>query len=69
MAAQTVNRRAGIEDSIMQGVDAARTAQSGVNLDEEMINMVAYQRAYQAATKIISTIDDMLTNVINLVGR
>jgi flagellar hook-associated protein FlgK len=28
---------------------------------------VSYQRAYQAATKVISTIDQMLTDVLNLV--
>jgi flagellar hook-associated protein 1 FlgK len=69
VAAQTANRRAGIQDTITQDIDAARTAQSGVNLDEEMTNLVSYQRAYQAATKVISTINEMLTDVLNLVGR
>jgi flagellar hook-associated protein 1 FlgK len=42
---------------------------SGVSLDEEMTNMLAYQRAYQAATKVVSTIDEMLDTLINRMGR
>ncbi len=38
---------------------------SGVNLDEETINLIAYQRAYQAAAKFISIIDSLLETLIN----
>ena len=69
VAAQTANRRAGIQDTLTQDADTARTAQSGVNLDEEMTNLVAFQRAYQAAAKVISTIDATLQDVLNMVGR
>jgi flagellar hook-associated protein 1 len=33
---------------------------SGVSLDEEAVNLMAYQRNYQAAAKVISTISEML---------
>ena len=69
VATQTVNTRAGIQQTITDGIDSARTAQSGVNLDEEMTSLVAYQRAYQAATKVINTVDEMLDSIINLGGR
>ncbi len=68
VAAQTVNRRAGIQQTITTDVDSARTAQSGVNLDEEMTNMISYQRAYEAASKIISVVDGMLDTLINRTG-
>lgn len=37
----------------------------GVNLDQEMTNMLQYQRAYEAAAKVVSTEDDMLNTLIN----
>jgi flagellar hook-associated protein 1 FlgK len=66
--AQTVNRRADIQDTITSQVDAARDGQSGVSLDEEMTNMLQFQRAYQAASKVLSVIDDTLNTLINGIG-
>jgi flagellar hook-associated protein 1 FlgK len=44
---------------------------SGVSLDEEAANMIRYQRAYQAAAKMITVIDQMIETLLNmgLVGR
>jgi flagellar hook-associated protein 1 FlgK len=50
----------------------AREAVSGVNLDEELTNLIESQRAYEAAARLITTIDEMLDVLINrtgLVGR
>jgi flagellar hook-associated protein 1 FlgK len=49
-------------------VDASRESTSGVNIDEEMTNMLQYQHGYAAAGKLVSTINDMLDTVINMVG-
>lgn len=38
---------------------------SAVNLDEEMIKMIQYQRAYQSAAKMISVADEMLQTLLN----
>ena len=46
--------------------------ESGVNLDEEMTNLLTYQRGYEAASRVLTTIDSMLDQLINrtgLVGR
>jgi flagellar hook-associated protein 1 FlgK len=70
--AQTTNRRADIQDAVTRQVDAAREATSGVNLDEEMANMVAYQHAYDAAARFMTAIDQTLDTLIHgtgLVGR
>jgi flagellar hook-associated protein 1 FlgK len=48
-------------------VDASRESVSGVNLDEEMTNMLQFQHGYQAAAKLVTTIDDMLDSIINMV--
>lgn len=45
---------------------------AGVSLDEETVYLLQYQRAYQAAARVMTTVDEMLEKVINgmgLVGR
>ena len=42
---------------------------SGVNLDEEASNMLRYQQAYLAASKVISIADGLFQNLLQLVGR
>ncbi|WP_338825207.1 Flagellar hook-associated protein 1 [Moorella humiferrea] len=41
---------------------------SGVSLDEEMANMLQYQRAYEASARVITTLDAMLDKIINGMG-
>jgi flagellar hook-associated protein 1 FlgK len=43
-----------------------RDAVSGVSLDEEMTDLVKFQRAFEASAKLIATIDDMLSTVVNM---
>lgn len=38
----------------------------GVNIDEEAIKMIAYQRAFQASARVISTISELLETLVNL---
>jgi flagellar hook-associated protein 1 FlgK len=64
--AQTVNRRAQAQQLISDDVTAAEQAESGVSLDEEMTNMLMFQRAYEAAAKVISTVDETLDTLINM---
>jgi flagellar hook-associated protein 1 FlgK len=42
---------------------------SGVSLDEEFSNMQKYQHAYQANARVLNTIDGMVDNLINKMGR
>jgi flagellar hook-associated protein 1 len=39
---------------------------SGVNLDEESINMIQYQRAYQASAKFIAVVAELLDTLVHL---
>jgi flagellar hook-associated protein 1 FlgK len=43
-----------------------RSSISGVSLDEEASNLIQYQRAYEAAARVVSTVNDILETVINL---
>lgn len=62
-------RNLGIQSVITGQVDAARESVAGVNLDEEMTNMLSFQHAYSAAGRLVSAIDEMLDILINRTGR
>jgi flagellar hook-associated protein 1 FlgK len=72
VAAQASSRRSDIQTNVTEQVDASRESVSGVNLDEEMTHLLTYQRGYEAASRVLTTIDSMLDQLINrtgLVGR
>jgi flagellar hook-associated protein 1 FlgK len=43
-----------------------RESVSGVSLDEEMTNLIKFQQAFQASARLVSTISEMLQEVVNL---
>jgi flagellar hook-associated protein 1 FlgK len=55
--------------SLVDAVEQRRQESGGVSLDEEMTNMVRFQRGYQAASRAFSTMDEMLDVLINRTGR
>jgi flagellar hook-associated protein 1 FlgK len=65
--ATTTSTKLAAQGVTSTNVDASREAVSGVNLDEEMTNMLQFQHGYQAAAKLVTTIDDMLDSIINMV--
>jgi flagellar hook-associated protein 1 FlgK len=70
--AGVTDRNLGIQQVITTQVDAARESVAGVNLDEEMSNMLSFQHAYSAAARLITAIDqtlDVLINQTGIVGR
>jgi flagellar hook-associated protein FlgK len=61
-------RNLDIQSVITTQVDAAREAVSGVNIDEEMTNMLQFQHAYAAAGRLVTAIDETLDVLINRTG-
>ena len=53
------------QQALTNQVDNAREQLAGVSLDEETVNMVQAQRAYEAAARVMSTIDEILDTLIN----
>ncbi len=53
-------------DVIMQTLDSERASISGVSLDEEAINMITFQRAFQGAARYVNMINELLDDVIAL---
>jgi flagellar hook-associated protein 1 FlgK len=68
VAAQAANRRHDVQADIAQRADAAVDSAGGVNTDEEMVNLLSYQRAYQAAARVTTAVDEMLDTLINRTG-
>ncbi|MFM9279936.1 flagellar hook-associated protein FlgK [Paenibacillus jiagnxiensis] len=50
-------------------VDLNRQSVSGVSLDEEMTNLIKFQHAYSAASRFMTTFDQLLDKLINSTGR
>jgi len=44
-----------------------RESISGVSIDEETVNLIKYQNAYQAAAKLINTADEMMETVLSMI--
>jgi flagellar hook-associated protein 1 FlgK len=53
---------------LLDSIDDRRQSTSGVSMDEEMTNLVRFQRGYQASARAMSTMDQMLDTLINRTG-
>jgi flagellar hook-associated protein 1 FlgK len=64
---QAANTRAESAMLVRESLDAQIQAVSGVSIDEESINMLSYQRQFQAAAKYIATIDETLQTLLTII--
>jgi len=61
----SVTKQAENRSTLVEQIDHLRSSVEGVSLDEEMTRMLTYQRSYQAAARLMTTLDDMLDRLIN----
>ena len=54
-----------VEVAFVDDFDRRRQEVSGVNLDEEVTNLVQFQRAFEASARTLATVDRMLDTLIN----
>ena len=54
--------------AIMKDLRDTRSSISGVNIDEEIAQMIKFQHGYSAAARFITTVDQMLDTIINRMG-
>jgi flagellar hook-associated protein 1 len=52
--------------SLLNSLSQVRDSVSGVNLDEELAEMMKVQHAYEAAAKVISVVDQMMQTLLNM---
>ena len=51
---------------MLQQYREIRGSISSVNMDEELTDMVQYQKAYEASAKFLGTVDEMMDTVIKM---
>jgi flagellar hook-associated protein 1 FlgK len=67
-AVTSANQTATVQASVATSLDAQQQSVSGVSIDEETVNLLTFQRAYQASSRVLTTIDSMLDQLINHTG-
>ncbi len=65
-ASSNATAEQGASDLVLRQLKNQRSSVSGVSLDEEAANMMRYQQAYSASAQVISTINRMMEDVINM---
>ncbi len=66
-----VETRNAIDQSAMRAnslahIEMMKDSQAGVSIDEEMTNLIQYQRAYQASSRVLSVVDEVIGTLLDL---
>ena len=64
----TAQKMAYSQKTIIDNLEDRRQSISGVSLDEEMVQMMTFQHAYAAASRVLTAIDESLDVLINRTG-
>lgn len=65
---QSGQSTASISSAVAQQAETQRTAQSGVNLDEEAARLIQYQQSYQAAAKMLQVAQSLFDTLLQTTG-
>jgi len=55
------------QELLVEQIEVQQSSYSGVSLDEEMTNLIKYQHAYEAAARLVRSVDEMMQTVIEMV--
>lgn len=64
-ATREAEHLASAQQLVRDHIEQVRQGTAGVNLDEEMIQLMQHQRAYEAASRLVTIADEMLDHLIN----
>jgi flagellar hook-associated protein 1 FlgK len=69
IATQSSTASASAEASavVVETLQAQREALSGVSLDEEAVNLMRYQRAFQGAARVVTVVDELMDTMLAMV--
>lgn len=56
------------QSTVMEVIDNQRIQVKGVNMDEEMVNLVFFQHHFMASSRLITVINEIYDNMINRMG-
>jgi flagellar hook-associated protein 1 FlgK len=60
----TANTQVTNQTAVTQMLATQRSSVSGVSVDQEMTNLMAFQRAYEASAKLVSTVDTLMGDTL-----
>ena len=66
---QSATLQSGIGNAMLTQLENSRDSYSGVSLDEEATDLIRFQRAYQAAARYVSVIDQLTEELLQTLGR
>ena len=66
--AQEAERNVTNQETIVSQVEGWRQQVCGVNWDEELSNMIKFNKGYSACSRCLTTMDEMLDKLINSTG-
>ena len=72
VTSEAATRKAAVSETSRSVAENLQRSNASVDVDEEMTNMLSFQRAYEGAARVLTAIDQMLDTLINrtgLVGR
>jgi flagellar hook-associated protein 1 FlgK len=56
-----------VESFLLESLDARRDQVSGVNLDEELVNIIEYEQAFAAAAQFIQVVNQLNDEILSLI--
>jgi flagellar hook-associated protein 1 FlgK len=62
----TITANQSAQDARLQEAQSRQSSNSGVNLDEELSNMMTYQRAYSAGARMLTTVDALYQTLLSI---
>ncbi len=66
LAVRSSTDKAAVHRTLSEQADARRLSTSGVSVDEELVGMIQFQTAYQAAARVVTAADEMLQTLITM---
>ena len=67
VSSATAKTNAEAASTVQDTLLAQRESLSGVSLDEEAVNLIKEQRAFQGAARIISAVDELMKTILNMI--
>jgi len=56
-----------VEEFLLQNLEERREQASGVNVDEEMVNMIRFEQAFSAASRYIQVLNELSADILSLI--
>ncbi len=68
LKSEQAKQAASTQDLVMKDLNDMKQSISGVNIDEELAQMIKFQHGYAAAARFVATVNQMLDTIINRMG-